>query len=221
MKFLIPFFSALLATSNVFAEDMFDTVPQVEFTCLCPEEESDNEFVCFGVENDYIVGKSKTAKFSFEEGSITGSALSFDSNWNDYAGKSNRDFVEYNITLPDPGVWYFWARFKYPSKANSFNFQLNKKNYTNDREDDSDSDSDSDIKGKSVSIGNNKNFEDVWHWDGCGSRGECESGEVQPLRVTTSSAELSFRLKKREVTPVAPFIDGFCFTRNAESIPTD
>ena len=133
---------------------------------------------------------------------ITSLLLYADSTVNAFGGGSP-DKVTYTVQIPEEGTWYLWGRFYYPelasSSANSFFAQVD--------------------DGPLHKFGNNKGFQQAWHWDGDGM---VESGPITPLSlgfVTAGAHQLT--IEKREVLPTPPRLDVLFLTSDPLDTPSD
>ncbi|TFH23794.1 MAG: hypothetical protein E4H03_05335 [Myxococcales bacterium] len=113
------------------------------------------------------------------------------------------DQVAYSVAFPAGPGWYAWARSYYPggplNDANSFYLR---------------------IDGTAAQkLGNNKGFWKTFHWDGDGN---VENGPTAGLFVGSLAPGFhSVVVEKREVKPIAPRLDVFCFNHNPTVAPTD
>ena len=114
------------------------------------------------------------------------------------------DFVTYDVSLPETGVWYLWARLYYPgapgsNDANSFFARID--------------------TATRLRLGNNKDYFRRWHWGGDGS---LERGALSPLRLGRLVAgPHRLTIEKREVVPAAPRLDVIVLTQDPSWVPTD
>jgi hypothetical protein len=113
------------------------------------------------------------------------------------------DVARYNVNLPQGGNWYIWGRFYYDDPAgngaNSFFAKF-----------------DSQAAKK---FGNNRDFMNVWHYDG---DGDVETGAPTALLLgNVSGGQHQVTIEKREVETVPPRLDVFCLAQIPDPAPTD
>ncbi len=134
--------------------------------------------------------------------SLIGTTVFAASSTNSFSGGSG-DAVSYDFELPVAGNWYLWARLYYPADpgsngANSFWARVD--------------------NGPLLKVGNNRDLQSRWHWDGDGG---VESGAPVALSLGNLPAGMHrLRIEKREVIPVPPRLDVLLLTLDA-SLPSD
>ena len=114
------------------------------------------------------------------------------------------DAAAYLVELPEAGHWYAWVRVYYPgtpgsNDANSFFLQVD--------------------GGAPLKLGNNRDYFQIWHWDG---DGEIENGPPTALPLGHLGAGLhEIVIGKREVAPIPPRLDVIFLTTDPLAMPGD
>ncbi len=141
--------------------------------------------------------------FDPDADSITPLLVFPDSDSSAYKGDS-ADTASYLVDLPQEGDWYAWARVYYPgtpgsNEANSFFLQVD--------------------GGALLKLGNNRDYFQIWHWDG---DGELEHGPPAALALGHLGAGIhEIVIGKREVAPIPPRLDVIFLTTDPVAIPSD
>lgn len=117
-------------------------------------------------------------------------------------------FAEYTVDVPREGVWYLWARVRYPSGADdSFGLVLPDEPVT--------------LQGRQV-LGNCGVNDKQWHWTGQGF-GVSSVPPGQAIRLRLNEGPFTFRIYAREGPGTAelnPRLDLLCLTDEPDA-PTD
>ena len=126
--------------------------------------------------------------------SLVGELAYPDSATSSFGGGSG-DQVSYVVDVPHAGQWYAWGRFYYPgavgsNQANSFLLSID--------------------GGTTFKFGNNKDYFQMWHWDGDGMT-EAEGGVALALGFLEAGLH-TLVVEKREVLPIPPRLDVIALT---------
>ncbi|MCK5713550.1 MAG: hypothetical protein KAI25_12585, partial [Hyphomicrobiaceae bacterium] len=126
-----------------------------------------------------------------------------DSPSNNFSAGTSGDTATYLLDIPKDAVWYLWARMYYgdasSNGANSFWVLLD--------------------GGAANKLGNNKGFQQTWHWDGDGA---IETGPTAPLSLGfLTSGVHTLVIEKREVVNTPPRLDLLFITDDPGQVPTD